>query len=119
MPSEADIENNQWLPDAELQVYTDEYQRNRFQGGLNGYRASLLGASQKRLFAGKRIERPSLFVSGASDWGVCQNPGGFERMQSAVCTDMRGVHLLEGAGHWVQQEQSEKTARLLVEFFKS
>ena len=119
MPSEADIENNQWLPDAELQVYTDEYERIGFQGGLNWYRASILGASQKRLFAGKRIEQPSLFVSGASDWGVYQNTGAFERMQNQVCSDLRGVHLLEGAGHWVQQEQSEKTARLLIDFLKS
>ena len=119
MPSKTEIDRNRWLSDDDLQVYTDEYQRNGFQGGLNWYRASVLGTAQKRLFAGKRINQPSLFVSGASDWGVYQNPGAFERMQNEVCTDMRGVHLLEGAGHWVQQEQSEETARLLIEFLKS
>ena len=119
MPSKTEIDRNLWLSDDDLQVYTDEYQRNGFQGGLNWYRASILGTAQKRLFAGKRINQPSLFISGASDWGVYQNPGAFERMQNEVCKDMRGVHLLEGAGHWVQQEQSEETARLLIEFLNS
>jgi pimeloyl-ACP methyl ester carboxylesterase len=31
---------------------------------------------------------------------------------------MRGVHLLEGAGHWVQQEQHERVTALLLEFLK-
>jgi pimeloyl-ACP methyl ester carboxylesterase len=39
-------------------------------------------------------------------------------MQSQACTDLRGCHLVEGAGHWVQQEQPEKTSALLVEFLR-
>jgi hypothetical protein len=39
-------------------------------------------------------------------------------MQTTACTKMLGCHLLEGAGHWVQQEQPEAVARLLVEFLK-
>ncbi|MGB7035610.1 MAG: alpha/beta hydrolase, partial [Xanthobacteraceae bacterium] len=34
------------------------------------------------------------------------------------CTQMVGFHLVEGAGHWVQQEQPEKTAELLLAFLK-
>ena len=37
-------------------------------------------------------------------------------MQASACTHMLGVHLVDGAGHWVQQEQPEETARLLLEF---
>jgi pimeloyl-ACP methyl ester carboxylesterase len=62
---------------------------------------------------------PSLFIGGKSDWGVFQTPGAFERMQSTTCTQMRGVHLIDGAGHWVEQEQPEAVGRLLVEFLKS
>jgi pimeloyl-ACP methyl ester carboxylesterase len=57
-----------------------------------------------------------MYIAGAADWGVHQKPGEFERMQSETCTDFRGAHLLPGAGHWVQQEQPEATARLLLEF---
>ena len=61
----------------------------------------------------------SIFIAGASDWGVYQSPGALERMESNVCTDLRGIYLLEGAGHWVQQDQPEMTAKLLVEFLQS
>ena len=39
-------------------------------------------------------------------------------MKESACTDMRGVHMVEGAGHWVQQEQPEETARLLTDFLR-
>lgn len=59
-----------------------------------------------------------MFIAGAADWGVYQKPGEFERMQSQVCTDLRGCHLVKGAGHWVQQEQPQAVTGLLVEFYK-
>ncbi len=40
-------------------------------------------------------------------------------MQKTACTQMLGVHLLEGAGHWVQQEQPEEVSKLLIEFVRA
>lgn len=118
MPSAVEISRNSWLPDDALSVYTTEYGRTGFQGGLNGYRmgASGIGRAEIELYAGKTIDQPSMFISGASDWGTYQSPGSFERMQERACTNMQSVHLVEGAGHWVQQEQSVETSRLLLEF---
>jgi pimeloyl-ACP methyl ester carboxylesterase len=31
---------------------------------------------------------------------------------------MLGCHLVDGAGHWVQQEQPEKVSALLAEFLQ-
>jgi len=31
---------------------------------------------------------------------------------------MIGCHLIDGAGHWVQQEQPAEVARLLLEFLE-
>jgi pimeloyl-ACP methyl ester carboxylesterase len=31
---------------------------------------------------------------------------------------MLGCHLVDGAGHWVQQEQPDEVSRLLLEFLK-
>ncbi|MAU05478.1 MAG: hypothetical protein CMQ06_06360 [Gammaproteobacteria bacterium] len=81
--------------------------------------ASGIGNAETQLYAGKTIDQPSMFISGASDWGTYQNPGSFERMQERACTDMRSVHLVEGAGHWVQQEQASETSRLLLAFLDS
>ena len=119
MPTAAQIAANTWLPDNELQVYVEEYGRTGFQGGLNHYRSGGLGAQEQQLFAGRTIDQPSLFIAGASDWGSYQSPGALERMQNEACTDMRAVHMVEGAGHWVQQEQPEETSRLLIEFLRS
>jgi len=118
MPSEAAIAGCAWLPEDELAVFSGEYERTGFQGGLQAYRwgTSGLGGAELSLFAGRTIDVPSCFVSGASDWGNYQSPGALERMDERACTDFRGVHFVEGAGHWVQQEQAEVVSALLLKF---
>ncbi len=120
MPSPAEIAACRWLPDNELAVYAEEYGRIGFQGGLNWYRSRTSGLSDRelRLFSGRTIDVPSMFIAGTSDWGTYQRPGNFERMQSAACTNMIGCHLVAGAGHWVQQEQPEAVTRLLLDFLQ-
>ena len=121
MPSAAEIVACEWLPDAELNVYSTEYARNGFQGGLQWYRARTTGrfTPEMEVFSGRTIDVPSCFIAGKSDWGIHQTPGAIERMEKTACTDMRGVHLIEGAGHWVQQEQPAEVSRLLLQFLKA
>jgi pimeloyl-ACP methyl ester carboxylesterase len=120
MPSAEKIAANQWLPDRELAFYSAEYARTGFQGGLQWYRCGTSGAFTAELetFSGRSIDVPSCFISGRQDWGTYQRPGVFEAMQSTACTNMVGVHLVDGAGHWVQQEQPAQVTRLLLQFFK-
>ncbi len=120
MPSAAEVAANKWLTDAELSVYAAEYTRNGFQGGLQWYRCATNPqyAAELQVFAGRTIDVPSLFISGKSDWGTYQKPGEFERMQKTFCTRMLGCHLVEGAGHWVQQEQPEQVSKLLLHFLR-
>jgi len=70
-------------------------------------------------FSGRTIDVPSMYIAGKSDWGVYQTPGALEKMQNSACTHMVGFHLLDGAGHWVQQEQPEQVSKLLVQFLQS
>jgi pimeloyl-ACP methyl ester carboxylesterase len=120
MPSAAEVAACRWLPDRELAVYSAEYQRQGFQGGLNWYRSRISGLADAELllFSGRTIDVPSLFIAGKSDWGTYQRPGSFERMHNTACTRMLGVHLIDGAGHWVQQEQPERVSELLLEFLR-
>ena len=120
MPSKLEIQANTWLTDQELSIYAEEYTRNGFQGGLNWYRRGTTDMDIKSLeiFSDKTIDVPSCFISGKSDWGVYQRPGAAERMNGQVCTKMLNFELIEGAGHWVQQEQPEKTAEVLLKFFQ-
>jgi pimeloyl-ACP methyl ester carboxylesterase len=71
-----------------------------------------------QLFSGRTIDVPAMFIAGKSDWGAYQRPGNLERMQTSACTDMRGCHLLDEAGHWLQQEQREQMSELLREFLR-
>lgn len=118
MPSAAEIAANRWLPDAELRVYAEEYGRTGFQGGLNGYRGSP-GNADLEVFAGRTIDVPATFMGGKSDWGVYQNPGALERLEKTLTTKYMGTHLVDGAGHWVQQEQADALSALLLAFLKN
>ena len=120
MPSPVQIAANRWLPDSELSFYSAEYARTGFQGGLQWYRCGTSGAFTAELetWSGRSIDVPSCFISGKQDWGTYQRPGAFEAMQTTACTRMLGCHLIDGAGHWVQQEQPEEVSRLLLRFFK-
>jgi pimeloyl-ACP methyl ester carboxylesterase len=118
MPSAQEIAACHWLPDAELGVYGAEFARTGFQGGLQWYRCetSGLNAADLAVFSGRTIDVPSCFISGRSDWGVYQKPGALEAMQHSACMKMAGCHLVDGAGHWVQQEQPAAVTALLLRF---
>jgi pimeloyl-ACP methyl ester carboxylesterase len=122
MPSPSEIAACRWLTDAEVGVYVTEYSRTEFTGALQGYRVRR-GSDPKSIaemltFSGRTIDVPSMFIGGKSDWGPFQTPGALESMQTRACTRLVGVHLVEGAGHWVQQEQPEQVSRLLVQLLR-
>ena len=121
MPSAGEIAACKWLPDDELRVYSTEYERTGFQGGLQWYRCGTSGAfnAELEMFAGRTIDVPSCFIAGGSDWGPYQRSGDPEKVLRNACTQFRGFHLVDGAGHWVQQEQPEQVSRRLLEFLRA
>ncbi|KAI4203764.1 MAG: hypothetical protein LQ350_001590 [Teloschistes chrysophthalmus] len=109
-----------WLPPSDVQVYADEWSRTGFQGGLNWYRvatdAELMRKDLQGL-EGKRIEIPCLYVVGVKDWILHQNVDTVARMRRA-CQRFEGPVMVEGAGHWVQQERPEKVAEEVLRFLR-
>lgn len=120
MPSASEIAACRWMTDDELRVYSAEFARTGFQGGLQWYRCRTVGKpnADLELFSGRTIDVPSCFIAGANDWGVYQKPGDLEQMRETACTQMLGCHLVSGAGHWVQQEQPERVTELLLRFIQ-
>jgi pimeloyl-ACP methyl ester carboxylesterase len=118
MPAAEEVAACQWLPEEALAVYAGEFGRTGFQGGLQWYRCQTDGHTNAdlELFAGRRIEVPATFIAGRADWGPWQSPGALERMQTEAFVRMDGCHWVDGAGHWVQQEQPAEVARLLLQF---
>ena len=82
MPSAAEIAACAWLPDTDLAVYTAAYGANGFQGGLQWYTEANgpAMAQEMRVFSGRTLDVPTMFLAGAADWGVYQKPGDYERM---------------------------------------
>jgi pimeloyl-ACP methyl ester carboxylesterase len=116
-PSPAQVAACKWMTDADLQVYSQEFQRTGFQGGLNYYRIDGVFSPDSGLnaYSGKTIDVPACYIGGSSEWAVYQTPGSFERMHT-TCTRLEGVHLVQGAGHSIVEEQPEAVNRLLIEF---
>lgn len=108
-----------WLTEAELDHYVVEFARTGFRGGLSWYRAFDPNWEEGIAFVGQRIEVPTLFVAGAND-AVIQMRGekAIARMRDYV-PDLRGVHVLPGAGHFIQMERSLEVNELLVSFLRS
>lgn len=119
IPSATAIATCPWLTEDDLRVYSSEYGRTGFQGGLQSYRigTDIRFQAGLKALAGRTIDVPASFIGGASDWGPRQRPGALERMNTA-CTRLLGIHRVEGAGHWVQQEQADKVNSLLLEFLR-
>jgi pimeloyl-ACP methyl ester carboxylesterase len=116
MPTKAQIAACRWLTEADLKVYSTEFIRTGFQGGLNYYRAG--SGADLKAFAGQTIDVPACYIGGASEWAVYQSPGVFEGMNK-VCAQLRGVHLVPKAGHSPGEEQPEAVNRLLLEFLRA
>ena len=118
MPTSQQIASCKWLSEDELRVYVSEYGRTGFQGGLNWYRSGGSEGNKRalELFSGMKIQVPAMFVAGQQDWGIYQKPGSIDRMKEKVCTRMENMHLVDNAGHWVQQEQPEAVLKHLISF---
>lgn len=117
-PSATQVSACHWLTEPELAVYTEEYARTGFQGGLQTYRVYTDPAltAELRLFSGRTIDVPSLFIGGKSDWATYVSPGALDLMRTKATTKMRDIQLIDGAGHWIQQEQPARLGALLVAF---
>jgi len=120
MPSGEYAASCRWLTEADLDVYTQQYTRTGFQGGLNSYRILIDPefAGGVKSFSGRAVTVPACFIGGAEDWGVRQAPGAFEDMGKA-CTQMLSVDLVPEAGHWVAEEQPARVNRLLLHFLNA
>ncbi|HYM19315.1 MAG TPA: alpha/beta hydrolase [Micropepsaceae bacterium] len=122
MPSADYIAKCKWLTEPEVEVYASEYARTGFTGALQGYRvrrgSEAKSVAEMLTFSGRTIDVPSMYIAGKSDWGVYQTPGAVDKMRNSACTHMVSFNLIDGAGHWVQQEQPEQVSMLLIGFLR-
>lgn len=106
-----------WLPESELAYYAQSFAKGGFRGPINRYRAQDLDVEQMRPFADRMIGQPALYIGGERDPARHLVPG-FDRYIDPIprCTDPRGIHILQGIGHWIQQEAPDQVNRILLDF---
>jgi pimeloyl-ACP methyl ester carboxylesterase len=111
-----------WLSAEDLEVYVAEFERTGFRGGINWYRNFDRNWELLAAFADRKVTVPALFIGGLKDGVVTgpelKEPGPGVQMLEMFCEDLRGKVLIEGAGHWNQQEAPAETNAALIDFLK-
>jgi epoxide hydrolase A/B len=102
-----------WLTQAELDHYVEEFARTGFTGGINWYRNFDRNWALTEHLDGAKVTVPSLFIGGTLDPVLLMTP---PASMDGWVTDHRGNVLVEGAGHWVQQEEPEAVNAALLDF---
>jgi pimeloyl-ACP methyl ester carboxylesterase len=104
-----------WFTEADLDYFVEEFERTGLAGGLSYYRVLQTSWEQLAPMVGKPITVPSLFIGGERDVATYWGAEAIARAKEHL-HDLRGVHILPGCGHWIQQERAEDTNRLLLAF---
>lgn len=106
-----------WLTEDDVKIYASELTRSGFRGGLNWYRNINAQPAILSPFVGTTITAPSMYISGENDL-IAANPSALEQYPTSL-PGLRGLHVLPGAGHWIQQERPEQVNDALVEFLRT
>lgn len=106
-----------WMNAGDLAVYGQAFAASGFRGGLNWYRNLRRNTALLSPWRGQPIRQPSLFIAGTRD-DVLRFPASQAQIDAYGRTlpGLRGCHLLEGAGHWIQRERAAEVNQHLVGF---
>lgn len=109
-----------WCSDDDLQVYADAMDAGGWHGALHRYRAQPLDAQELGSLPDPNLKQPAAFIGGEFD-PVRSFAEGVDTFDFAAmaCDDFRGTTIIDGAGHWVQQEAPDATNAALEAFFTS
>lgn len=106
-----------WLTESDLDYYAAQFEKNGFRGTLNRYRNQDRDWENLTALEGARITPPACFIAGSRDAVLRFVPGVdmVENMKRWV-DDLRVCEIIDGAGHWIQQERPEKVNAALLKF---
>ena len=106
-----------WLTEADVDVYTAQFEKSGFFGPVSFYRNLDANWELTNVLPVERISMPSAFIGGDHDGVVRGTQSQIDAMPSLL-TDYRGTWILEGPGHWTQQEDPAGFNAALLEFLR-
>jgi pimeloyl-ACP methyl ester carboxylesterase len=106
-----------WITEEELAYFIEAYRSSGFRGGLNWYRNLDRNWDLTAPWQGSVIEQPSIFIAGSRD-EVVTGVIGKKRVQDMerVLPNLRRKLIIDGAGHWIQQERAQEVNEALMAF---
>lgn len=107
-----------WLTEGDLDVYAAEFERTGLTGALNRYRNVDRDWEDLAAWDGAPIPQPSLFIGGDQDASTTWLADAIKAFPETL-PGLVSSHILEGCGHWVQQERAYEVNRLLVEWLRA
>jgi pimeloyl-ACP methyl ester carboxylesterase len=109
-----------WLSETDIAYFTEAYRKSGFRGGLNWYRNLDRNWDLTAPWQGAQIHQPSLFVAGSKD-SVITGLIGAKRVTELerILPNLRQKLIIDGAGHWVQQERPDEVNAALISFLKN
>ena len=116
-----EINNCKWLNNEDLYYYLKAFLKSGIKKPLYWYRVMLSRKEKLRIIKlnlPRHTSIPAIFISGSADWGIYQKPGDLEKMESLFLKNYFGKVIIDKAGHWVQQEQPNKTFNAITNFLK-
>ncbi|MFC5754303.1 alpha/beta fold hydrolase [Actinomadura rugatobispora] len=106
-----------WLTEADLDVYAGEFERTGLTGALGRYRNFDRDWEDLAAWRGAPIVQPSLFVGGELDPSTTWMADAIKAFPVTL-PGLAASHILEGCGHWVQQERPAEVNRILVDWLR-
>lgn len=107
-----------WLSVEDVDYYAGQFAVSGYRGPLNRYRNSRNDHAYLTSLPSQTIHQPSLFIGGTKDPVLSFYPGDPIEAMRPYLADLRSVHLLEGCGHWTQQERPEQVSALMLDWLK-
>jgi epoxide hydrolase A/B len=107
-----------WLTEADLDVYTSEFEHSGLRGPLNRYRNVDRDWEDLAAFRGARIDVPALFIGGDRDGPAVWGAPAIAAFDRTLPKLHRSI-ILEGCGHWTQQERPAEVNEALIDFLGS
>jgi pimeloyl-ACP methyl ester carboxylesterase len=102
-----------WISQQEFDYYVAEFTRSGFTAPLNWYRCFDRNWELTATTPAATIAAPSLFIGGTADPTLAYTPR--HRVREVVAGDYREV-MIDGAGHWIQQERPGEVNEVLINF---
>jgi pimeloyl-ACP methyl ester carboxylesterase len=107
-----------WLSEADVDLYTSEFKRTGFTGGLNWYRNLDRTWELMAAYKGAKITQPALYIAGDRDLVLVARKAAVEHLAQNV-PNLKKLVMLPGCGHWTQQERPEAVNTELITFLNN